>query len=61
MAAAGQYSMGLSSMDEGDETEGGREEVEVSSLLDNIREEEYEGASAVVETPALKRVKSEVE
>jgi len=61
MAAAGQYSMSLSSMDEGDETEGGREEVEVTSLLDSVREEEYEGTSVAVETPALKRVRSEVE
>jgi len=57
----GEHTMGLTSLDEGDETEGGREEVEVSSLLGKIREEEYEGNGVAVETPALKRVKSDVE
>lgn len=61
MAAAGQRAMGLASLDEGEETEGERQDVEVS-LLGNVREEEeYEGMTVCVETPALKRVKSEVE
>ncbi|KAF8552102.1 kinesin-domain-containing protein [Imleria badia] len=53
--SAGQHTMSFSSFDEGDETE-----VEVS-LLGRIKEEEYEGNGVVVETPALKRVRSEVE
>jgi len=60
MAAAGQRAMSLMSLDEGEETEGERQDVEVS-LLGNVREEEYEGTAVGVETPALKRVKSEVE
>ncbi|KAG6377420.1 P-loop containing nucleoside triphosphate hydrolase protein [Boletus reticuloceps] len=58
-ASRQQYAMGGCSMDEGEgeETEGERE-VEVS-LLGRINEEEYEGSSVAVETPALKRVRSE--
>ncbi|KAI9569943.1 P-loop containing nucleoside triphosphate hydrolase protein [Boletus coccyginus] len=60
MMTVGEHTMGLTSMDEGEETEGGREEVEVTSLLGKI-EEEYEGNGVAVETPALKRVRSAVE
>ncbi|KAF8137524.1 P-loop containing nucleoside triphosphate hydrolase protein [Boletus edulis] len=56
-ASKQQYAMGQNSMDEGEETEG-EHEVEVS-LLGRINEEEYEGSSVAVETPALKRVRSE--
>ncbi|KAG8216883.1 P-loop containing nucleoside triphosphate hydrolase protein [Butyriboletus roseoflavus] len=59
MDATEQRSMGLASLDEGDETEGGREDTEMS-LLGKINEEEYEGNGVTLETPA-KRVKSDVE
>ena len=53
--STGQHTMSFSSFDEGDEVE-----VE-TSLLGRIKEEEYEATGGAVETPALKRVKSEVE
>ena len=58
MAGQHSLSMGLSSVDEGEETERECEDVEVS-LLSRIREEEYEGNTVVLETPALKRVRSD--
>lgn len=52
-------SVGLVSLDEGDETDVGRS-AEVSILGKLKEEEEYEGNGVTLETPA-KRVKSEVE
>lgn len=64
MGSAGHRLMGRVSLDEGEgegeETDGGREDTTEVSLLGKINEEEYEGTSVTLETPA-KRVKSEVE
>lgn len=51
--------IGQGSLDERDETEGGCS-TEVS-VLGKLKEEEYEGNAVTLETPAMKRVKSEVE
>lgn len=64
MGLAAQRLMGQVSLDEGegegDETMGGREDTMEVSLFSEVKEEEYEGTGATLETPA-KRVKSEVE